>query len=273
MEAELSGSRRLPILIAGAGAMGGAMVAGWRRSGAIAATDMIVRDPRPGPAGQAAAAAGAVLNPADGALTTARTMVFAVKPQVWRGIAAELAPHLAPDAVIISVVAGVAAADLAIAFPGRAIVRAMPTLASAIGRGSVAVWSGDPDLAGEAAALLAPLGTVTVLADEGLMHAATAASGSAPAYFYAFIEALEAAAVTAGVSPPDAARMVRATLGGAAALLADSDAEPAMLRAQVTSPGGTTEAALKVLMDRDGLSALMERAVAAAVARSRELGG
>ena len=252
--------------------MGGAMIAGWRRTGAVVAAEMIVRDPRPGPAAQAAAEAGAVLNPADGALSTVKTVVFAVKPQVWRAAAAELAPLLAPDAVIVSVVAGVAAADLAIAFPGRAIVRAMPTLASAIGQGSVAVWSDDPALGRETAALLTPLGAVTVLEDEALMHAATAASGSAPAYFYAFIEALEAAAVTAGVSPPDAARMVRATLCGAAALLADSGAEPALLRAQVTSPGGTTEAALKVLMDQNGLSALMQQAVAAAVARSRELG-
>jgi len=266
-------SNRLPILFAGAGAMGGAMIAGWLRSEAIAADDMIVRDPHPGPAALAAVEAGAALNPADAALASARTVVFAVKPQLWRGVAAELAPRLAADAAIVSVVAGVAAADLGAAFAGRAVVRAMPTLASAIGQGSIALWSAAPALSGEIAALLAPLGPVTVLANEDLMHVATAASGSAPAYLYAFIEALEAAAVTAGLSPPDAARMVRATLCGAAALLAGSEAEPALLRTQVTSPGGTTEAALKALMDRDGLPTLMERAVAAAVARSRELGG
>jgi pyrroline-5-carboxylate reductase len=252
--------------------MGGAMIAGWRRSGAIAAVDMMVRDPQPGPAALAAAEAGAALNPPDATLFTARSVVFAVKPQIWRAIAAELAPRLAPDAVIVSVVAGVAAGDLASAFPGRPIVRAMPTLASAIGQGSIALWADDPALSEEIARLFAPLGAITVLADEDLMHVATAASGSAPAYLYALIEALEAAAVRAGLRAADAARMVRATLSGAAALLAGGDDDPALLRRQVTSPGGTTEAALKLLMDENGLPALMQQAVAAAVARSRELG-
>jgi pyrroline-5-carboxylate reductase len=263
---------RLPILFAGAGAMGGAMIAGWRRSGAIAAPDMIVRDPQPGEAALAAAHAGAAVNPPDAALSRARTVVFAVKPQIWRAAAADLAPRLAADAVIVSVVAGVAAADLKDVFAGRPIVRAMPTLASAVGQGSIALWADDPALAEEIAPLFAPLGAITVLADEDLMHVATAASGSAPAYLYAFIEALEAAAVTAGLQAPDAARMVRATLCGAAALLAEGETDPALLRRQVTSPGGTTEAALKLLVDQDGLPALMRRAVAAAVARSRELG-
>jgi len=263
---------RLPILFAGAGAMGGAMIAGWRRAAAIAASDMLIRDPNPGPAALAARDAGAMLNPPEEALAAARTVIFAVKPQLWRAVAAQLEPHLATEAVIVSVVAGLAAADLAQALPGRPIVRVMPTLASGIGQGSVALWSADVALGDEVAALVAPLGAVTRLADEELMHVATAASGSAPAYLYAFIEALEAAAANAGLPPDDAARMVRATLCGAAALLADSDDDPAVLRQQVTSPGGTTEAALKVLMDHDALGALMEQAVGAAVARSRELG-
>jgi pyrroline-5-carboxylate reductase len=262
---------RLPILFAGAGAMGGAMIAGWRRSGAITAGDMMVADPHPSEAANAAIEAGAAHNPAD--VTPARTVIFAVKPQVWRAIAADLAPRLAQDTVIVSVVAGVAAADLTAAFASRPVVRAMPTLACAIGQGSVAVWSPAPDLTEAIAALFAPLGAVTVLTDEDQMHAATAASGSAPAYLYAFIEALEAAAAEAGLPPADAARMVRSTLCGAAALLADSGEDPARLRVQVTSPGGTTEAALRALMDPDGLARLMHKAVAAAVARSRELGG
>jgi pyrroline-5-carboxylate reductase len=252
--------------------MGGAMIAGWRRAGAIAASDMLIRDPNPSPAALAAQGAGARLNPPDEALRAARTVVFAVKPQLWRAVAAGLEPHLASGTVIVSVVAGLAAADLAKALADRPIVRVMPTLASAIGQGSIAVWSADADLADEVAGLVAPLGAVTRLADEELMHVATAASGSAPAYLYAFIEALEAAAAKAGLPREDAARMVRATLCGAAALLADSDDDPAALRRQVTSPGGTTEAALKALMDHDALGALMEKAVDAAVVRSRELG-
>jgi pyrroline-5-carboxylate reductase len=263
---------RLPILIAGAGAMGGAMIAGWRRAGAIAESDMIVRDPQPGPAALAAVEAGAALNPPDAALAGARTVIFAVKPQIWRVVAAELQPHLAPNAVIVSVIAGVTAPDLGQAFAGRPIVRAMPTQASAIGQGSIAIWSADAALVEDVATLCAPLGAVTVLTNEDQMHAATAASGSAPAYLYAFIEALEAAAARAGLPADDAARMVRATLGGAAVLLAESGDDPAALRRQVTSPGGTTEAALGALMDHNALGALLDKAVAAAVARSRALG-
>jgi pyrroline-5-carboxylate reductase len=264
--------RRLPILFAGAGAMGGAMIAGWRRAGAIAAPDMIIRDPKPGDAALAARDAGARLNPPVESLRTARTVIFAVKPQIWRAAAAELGPHLASDAAIVSVVAGVAAADLGQAFAGRPIVRAMPTLACAIGQGSIALWSADASLAVEFAGLFAPLGSVTTLADEDLMHVATAASGSAPAYLYAFIEALAAAAVRSGLPAADAERMVRATICGAAALLAESGDDPAALRQRVTSPGGTTQAALGVLMDHGALGALLDKAVAAAVARSRELG-
>jgi pyrroline-5-carboxylate reductase len=146
----------------------------------------------------------------------------------------------------------------------------MPTLACAIGQGSIALWSADSKLGDEVSELCAPLGTVVRLVTEDLMHVATAASGSAPAYLYAFIEALEAAAAEAGLPPEDAARMVRATLTGAAALLAASGEDPAELRRRVTSPGGTTAAALGVL--QPALAPLLAEAVAAAAARSRELG-
>ena len=259
---------RLPLLVAGAGALGGALIAGWRHS--IPAHDILIRDPSPGPDARAAAEAGATLDPSDAAIATARTVVFAVKPQVWRPAAADLAPRLAPGAAIVSVIAGVKSADLAAAFAGRPVARVMPTLAAAIGQGSMALWSNDEMLAAELTELFDPLGAVTRLADEDLMHLATAASGSAPAYLYAFIEALEAAAADAGLPAEDAARMVRATLTGAAALLAASGEEPAELRRRVTSPGGTTAAALAVL--QPDLAPLVARAVAAAAARSRELG-
>ena len=110
------------------------------------------------------------------------------------------------------------------------------------------------------------------LADEALMHAATAVSGSAPAYLYAFIEALEGAGQAAGLPEKEARRLARSTLTGAAALLAESGEEPAELRRQVTSPGGTTEAALNVLLGADGLPSLLREAVAKAVKRSKELG-
>jgi pyrroline-5-carboxylate reductase len=121
--------------------------------------------------------------------------------------------------------------------------------------------------------LFEPLGTVADLADEEQMHAATAVSGSGPAYLYAFVEALEGAATAAGLPPHEAALLARSTIAGAAALLADSGAEPADLRRQVTSPGGTTEAALNVLLSAKGLPILMREAVVAAIKRSKELGG
>lgn len=262
---------RLPVLMAGAGMMGGAIVAGWRRVSVDAAEGLIIRDPSPGAEAIEAAKAGAVLNPPDADLARARTVIFSVKPQLWRTVAVELAPLLDPEAAIVSVAAGVAAADIRQVFGGRRVARVMPTVAAAIGQGSFALWAEEAALADEIARLFEPLGTVTRLANEDLMHAATAASGSGPAYFYAFTEALEAAAVEAGLPPADAARMVRATLTGAAALMAQGEEEPSVLRRRVTSPGGTTEAALKVLTPP--LGPLVLEAVAAAAKRSRELGG
>ncbi len=263
----------LPILVAGAGNMGGAIIAGWRRAGAVKPRDLILRDPAPGSDALAAAEAGARLNPPEAELSAARMVLLAVKPAMWRAAAAELTPRLDPGAVIVSVAAGVEARDLAEAFGGRPIVRVMPTTAVAIGQGAVALYASDPALGAAVRGLFEPLGAVTELADEGLMHVVTAASGSGPAYFYAFIEALEAAAVANGLDPQGAASLVRASLTGAAALLAKSGKDPAELRRRVTSPGGTTEAALKVLIGADGLMPLLDRAVTAATARSRELGG
>jgi pyrroline-5-carboxylate reductase len=261
-----------PILMLGAGRMGGAMVEGWLRAGAFAAPDLIIRDPQPGPPALAAAAAGAVLNPPDAELARAQTVVLAVKPQLWREAAGETAPWLAAGAVIVSIAAGVRSADIAKAFGGRCVARVMPTTAAAIGQGTASLYADDPAALARAHALFEPLGAVVDLNDEGLMHAATAVSGSAPAYLYAFIEALEAAGATAGLAPKDAQRLARSTLTGAAALLARSGEEPAELRRQVTSPGGTTEAALNVLLSDGGLPPLLREAVSAAVRRSKELG-
>lgn len=262
-----------PILMLGAGRMGGAMVEGWRAAQAFAPSDLMIRDPLPGPSAQAAAEAGAVLNPPDSELARARTVVLAVKPQLWREAAAEVAAWLAEDAVIVSIAAGVKAQDISKEFGGRPVARVMPTTAAAIGQGTASLYADDPAALARAHALFEPLGTVVDLADEGLMHAATAVSGSAPAYLYAFIEALEGAGAAAGLSPEDARRLARSTLTGAAALLARTGEDPAELRRQVTSPGGTTEAALNVLLSaKGGLPDLLREAVSAAVRRSKELG-
>jgi len=262
-----------PILMLGAGRMGGAILEGWRRADAFPAADILIADPQPGEAALAAQAAGARLNPSDADLLEAKTVILAVKPQVWQAAAAQFAPRLAFDAVIVSIAAGVKSADIARAFGGRPVARVMPTTAAAIGQGTASLYAADPAARDRARALFAPLGTVAELADEEQMHAATAVSGSGPAYLYAFIEALEGAASAAGLAPGEAALLARSTITGAAALLAESGAEPADLRRQVTSPGGTTEAALNVLLGAKGLPILMREAVAAAIKRSKELGG
>lgn len=261
-----------PILLLGAGRMGGALIEGWRRAGAFQPSQLMILDPQPGEAAKTAQAQGALLNPPDAEIAKAQTVLLAVKPQLWRDAAQALAPKLAPEAVVVSIAAGVSSADLAAVFQ-RPVARVMPTTAVAVGQGTATLFSADALARERARALFAPVGAVVEIDDEALMHAATGASGSAPAYLYAFVEALEAAGRDAGLPDEAARRLARATTVGAAMLLAESDAEPADLRSQVTSPGGTTAAALEILLDRGGLGDLMTRAVAAAAARSRELGG
>ncbi len=262
-----------PILMLGAGRMGGAILQGWRRADAFPSGEIMIVDPTPGEAALAAQAAGVRLNPPDTDLAGAKTVILAVKPQVWEAAAAQYAPLLAFGAVIVSIAAGVRSADIARAFGGRTVARVMPTTAAAIGQGTASLYAETPAARALAHALFESLGTVADLADEEQMHAATAVSGSGPAYLYAFVEALEGAATAAGLAPKQAALLARSTITGAAALLADSGAEPADLRRQVTSPGGTTEAALNVLLGAKGLPTLMREAVVQAIKRSKELGG
>jgi pyrroline-5-carboxylate reductase len=259
-----------PILLLGGGRMGGALVRGWLRAAAFTPGDIIVRDPFLAPE---SLDPGIRLNPPDADLREARTIVLAVKPQIWREVAAEVASLLHPEAVVVSIAAGVRLGDVAAALGGRATARVMPTTAAAIGKGAASIVAPDPSAQARAHALFDPLGTSVDIEDEALMDVTVAVSGSAPAYLYAFIEALEAAGIAGGLAPEAAKALVRATLIGAAALLDATGEDPAELRRQVTSPGGTTEAALKVLMGEAGLADLAARAVAAAVKRSRELGG
>jgi len=261
-------SDHTPILILGAGRLGGALLEGWRLTSAFASSDVMIRDPQPG---AAATGFGAMLNPPEAELKRARTVLLAVKPQVWRAAAVELAPHLAPDAVIVSVAAGVTMADISAAFGGRAAARVMPITAIAVAKGAGAVVSADARARAAAHALFDPVGTLADVDDESQMDAVTAICGSAPAYLYAFTEALEAAGEAEGLPSGVAKALARATMSGAAALMSASREEPSELRRQVTSPNGTTEAALNVLMGEDGLGPLMRKAVAAAANRSREL--
>lgn len=266
-----------PVLLVGAGRLGGALLQGWGEAGTFAPGELLVRARTVTPAAEAAARAGAVLNPADADLARARTVVLAVKPYALDEAAAALAPHLPPHAVVVSLLVGKTLEQAVAAFAGRPVARAMPTTAVAIRRGVTTLYAPDPGAAGVARALFAAVGEVVEIAEEALMYPATAVSGSAPGYLYAFVEALERAGVDAGLAPDAAARLTRGAVAGAAELMARSGADPADLRRQVASPGGTTQAALRVLAGEDGggrgLPDLLAAAVAANIARARDLAG
>ncbi len=203
-----------PILLLGAGRMGGALIDGWARAGAYAPSELMLIDPHPSAEARKAVEAGAVLDPSDAQVAAANTVLLAVKPQMWREVAAAQGPRLSPEAVIVSIAAGVKLADISAAFGGRAVARIMPTTAVAIGQGVASIYAPDAQARERAHALFAPVGVVADLEDEGLMDVATAVSGSAPAYLYAFIEALEAAGVSAGLAPETARDLARATIAG-----------------------------------------------------------
>lgn len=262
------------VLLVGAGKMGGALLEGWLARG-LAPRQIAVFEPQPSPDLAAHAIAGLSLNPDPASLRPA-AIVIAIKPQ----LAPEAVPPLAPlagTAVAISIMAGRTLGFLAQALGQEtAAVRAMPNTPAAIGRGiAVAVANAKVSAAQRNLAhrLLAATGTVEWVEDESLLDAVTAVSGSGPAYVFLLAESLTRAAVAAGLPEGLAARLARETVAGSGELLARSGSDPATLRRNVTSPGGTTAAALDVLMAADGLPVLMEKAVAAATRRSRELAG
>ena len=260
-----------PVLLIGAGRMGQALLAGWSRAKAFPFTDLMIRMPRPNAACEAAAAAGAEINPPDSEIARARTVVLCVKPQKWREVAPDYVEALAPDAAMVSVLVGVRAADISAGFGGRKVARVLPTTAVASASGVTTLYAPEPYPAAAARALFEPVSTVVEVTDEAQMDAAGAVSASAAAYVYAFTRALEEAGEAAGLPAHAAKALARATVPSAAAFMANSGAEPADLIAQVASPGGTTQAALAVL--DPALRAAITEAVAAAVRRAQELAG
>jgi pyrroline-5-carboxylate reductase len=199
-----------------------------------------------------------------------------VKPQVAPEVVPGLAPLIGPTTVVVSIMAGRTLRFLGDTLPGApALVRAMPNTPASIGRGmTVAVAArANPAQRDLAHRLLAAVGVVEWVADEALMDAVTAVSGSGPAYVFLLAEALAQAGVAAGLPADLAAKLARETVAGSGELLHRSTLDAATLRQNVTSPGGTTAAALDVLMGRDGLTALMTKAIAAATKRSRDLAG
>lgn len=251
--------------------MGGALLEGWMQTQAVGTAGLLIVDPAPGAVALAAERAGAALNPGGEDLARVRTVVLAVKPQIWREAARTYSPRLAPEAVIVSLAVGVRAADISEAFGGRRTARVMPTTGVAIARGVASIFAEDATARARAHALFDPVATTVDLPQEALMDAAAATSGSAPAYLYAFAEALAAAGAEAGLPADAALRLARATVASAAAMMDASPESLESLRRQVASPGGTTEAALRVLMGERGLGPLMREAIAAAIARAEEL--
>jgi pyrroline-5-carboxylate reductase len=258
------------IVLAGAGKMGGALLAGWLARG-LDPHRLLVIEPSPSPEIGALSAQGVRLNPEDAATTD--TLVIAVKPQMFREAGRALKSLVNPTTLVVSIMAGTTIASLQ-ATCGGAVVRAMPNTPAAIGRGITVAVAADNVSAAQRAtadALLAATGAVEWIDDEALMDAVTAVSGSGPAYVFLLAEELARAGVAAGLPEALAVRLARETVAGSGELLHRSDLPAATLRQNVTSPGGTTAAALDVLMGHEGLQRLMIRAVAAATARSKEL--
>lgn len=263
-----------PVLLVGCGKMGGAMLAGWLARGLPRAVVVEPRAEAVPPDPRVAVAPDAASVPpgfAPGAV------VLAIKPQEAPAALPAYAPLLAanPGAVAVSVMAGRTLASTSAALGGHAaVVRAMPNTPAAVGRGFTVAHAA-PGVSAEsralADALLASVGEVAWAEDEAMLDAVTAVSGGGPAYVFLLAECLEAAARAQGLSPDLSRRMARATVAGSGALLAASAEDAADLRRAVTSPGGTTERALAVLMAPDAWPALVERAIAAATERSRDL--
>jgi pyrroline-5-carboxylate reductase len=263
------------LVLVGAGRMGGAMLEGWHRLG-LKFDQVIALEPEPAPEIITLGQRGLRINPALD-MVAASAIVVAVKPQIAPQVLPTLKPLVRDDTVVISIMAGRTLGFLEQALPAQAaVVRAMPNTPASIGRGiTVAVPNARVSAAqrGLADQLLRATGAVEWVADEALMDAVTAVSGSGPAYVFLLAESLARAGAAAGLPADLAARLARATVAGAGELLHRSSLDAATLRQNVTSPGGTTAAALDVLMRPDGLDPVMNRAIAAATRRSRELAG
>lgn len=265
-----------PLLVAGAGKMGGALLEGLIARG-LPADQIVIQDPAPSPEialflqqhGIRTAATVASL-PAPPSL-----ILVAVKPQLMDQVFAPLAKLAGPKTVVLSIAAGKTLASFEHhLMPGTAVIRAMPNMPAQVGRGVTACVANAVATAEQkamASQLLSAVGEVVWLEREDDMDAVTAVSGSGPAYVFLVAECLAEAGRKAGLSPELAQSLARATVAGAGELLHRSDLDAATLRQNVTSPGGTTAAALAMLMGQPGLQDLMTDAVAAAVRRSREL--
>ena len=262
------------LVLVGAGKMGDALLRGWLGQG-LPGRQIVIFEPAPSAELLALATAQAIrLNPAVTDVTDAAVLVLAVKPQAMQDVLPRFIPLTRDGALVLSIAAGKPVRFFEQVFTGAAIVRAMPNTPAAIGQGMSVLCANarvTPAQRGLATALLGAVGDVAWIDDEALMDPVTAVSGSGPAYVFLLIEVLAQAGEKAGLDMALAYRLALTTVKGAGALAAQSDLSASTLRENVTSPGGTTAAALEVLMRPDGLPSLMDEAIAAAARRSREL--
>jgi pyrroline-5-carboxylate reductase len=264
------------LLLVGSGKMGGAMLEGWLEQG-LAPSDLAVIEPssanRPQIAGAQVVGAASELAPG----FAPDIVVLAVKPQSMDEALAPLVPLATGNAVFLSIAAGKTLAYFRGKLGERAkLVRSMPNTPAAVRQGTAVAVAGAGVTLMERSRcdrLLAAVGKVLWVDDEGLMDAVTAVSGSGPAYVFLLVEAMAAAGVKAGLPEDMAMALARGTVAGSGELLRRSSEPASQLRVNVTSPGGTTAEALKILMAGDGIQPTFDRAIAAATRRSRELAG
>lgn len=255
------------ILIVGCGNMGGAMLAGWLVAG-LAPSRFTVVDPLLAEAPEGVELLRGLPD------RTFDAVLLGVKPQLLGDVAPQLARLAGQETIVLSILAGVELASLAARFPeAKGLVRIMPNLAAAIGKSPVALFAQglDEPAQAEVTELMQPLGLPEWLAEEAQFDLVTALAGSGPAFVYRFIDALAAGAAALGLPRAQADRLALATVEGAAALAAASPHGPSELARRVASPGGTTEAGLKVLDADRALGQLAEATLRAAADRSAEM--
>jgi pyrroline-5-carboxylate reductase len=266
-----------PVLLVGCGKMGGALLGGWLDQG-IAADQVVVVEPALDADRSAVPPGVTVLADAAGIAAdfTPAVVIFAVKPQVMGDVVPSYGRFVAGGAVFLSIAAGTLISFFeANLGDGAAVVRVMPNTPAAVRRGMSVLCANSHASAAQqelCGGLMAAVGDTAWLDDESLMDAVTAVSGSGPAYVFYLIECLAQAGVEVGLDPELSARLALQTVAGSGELARLSDDDAAQLRINVTSPGGTTQAALQVLMADGGLQPLMTTAVEAAEKRGKELG-
>ncbi|MFN8830679.1 MAG: pyrroline-5-carboxylate reductase [Labrys sp. (in: a-proteobacteria)] len=263
------------LLLLGAGNMGGAMLEGWLKLG-LDPAQVAALDPRP-PERIAGliSASGVALNPDLSTFGTPAVVLLAVKPQMMEAAMPSIAPIVSPTTLIVSIMAGKTVAGIGRDLPaGIPIVRSMPNLPAAVGRGVTGAFANKsvtPAQKAVAQALLSGIGSVEWVDDEALIDAVTGVSGSGPGYVFYFVEALAKAGVAAGLPEDLAMRLARGTVAGCGEMLHRSSESAESLRKSVMSPNGTTVAGLNVLMGPSGIEPFVVGAVAAATKRAGEL--